>query len=148
VLGPEPDSDASASAVPTARLAVRFGSPAAPWPGAFAPSASFSSERRFALDAPVSSVFLWVELEWVRAFLPADVLAAGGSGGGGGGSGGGGGGGGGGGAAVGLGDTLAGAALPFSLTLSFPTRVLVASDARTVEAAGLAPSAALVFRKL
>ena len=127
ILGAEPIADGSASAPRCARLSLRCPKPiAAPWPGSYPDAAPFVAERRFVIDAPISIVFVWAELEWLRAFIPASALTGDDK------------------AAI----TSSGAAraAPFALIVAFPRKVLrAADDERSIEACGLAPSAVLTL---
>ncbi len=129
LLGAEPLADNSGG-LRCARLSLRCTTPVAPWPGSY-PTAviPFSSERRFICDAPVSTVFAWAELEWLRAFLPPAAVAGIDT------------------AAV-LISNDAGRAAPFSLTVSFPRKILSANDERSIEEAGLFPSGVLTITKI
>lgn len=131
----EPPADGS---VPCARIALRGCTACTPWrampEGASAPkgAASLTLQRRFPVSAPLAEVFAWAEMCWITSHFPGigDAPASA--------------------AAAAAATGGAGQTLPFSLTLSFPTTVLLSTDASmgsaTVSSAGLAPSASLTLR--
>jgi ataxin-3 len=115
-----------ASELPFARLSLRCSLQSALWPGM--PTApTFVSERQFSVDSPISLVFAWAELEWLKRVLPDSSAAA---------------------ESPEVPQGEVSSSSPFSLTVSFPRKTLRADDERTVGDFGLAPSAVLTLNKL
>lgn len=111
-----------------ARLSLRCSLQCALWPGMPA-APSFVAERQFAIDSPVSLVFAWAELEWLKRVLPEFAAAAEAP-------------------EVPQGEVSASSPFSCSLTVAFPRKTLRADDERTVGDLGLAPSAVLTLNKL